>query len=264
MKKIIMLFSLVGCLVSCNHNAPNEGKFEVEPNSGWVEFETTIIETSTVSGVSIPVYQRSAINEDATVITYKVEAAEGSTVPAGVTGTYTDTIPATELMGTLDFAVAETDASYSLIVTIIGTSQDNLQIGLAGEEGEHPFVASVKICDGTIASTYSGTAYAAGNEVVFTATFTPVEGQTNVYTIDTAWGQDFVAILAGDPSLSGQYPYSGTLTINADQTITIVGDESYATGGTGTYDVCNKTFTYQLGQTLFTGDLQIDVVLVAN
>lgn len=113
-------------------------------------------------------------------------------------------------------------------------------------------------------TSYSGVAVssdASVDVVNFSPTLTLVSG--NTYTIDTAWG-DSLAASQDNPALAGQFQYSGTLTINADNTVTVDGDDSWATGSTtGAYDPCTNTISYTLSQALF-GDPTIDVVLTPN
>ena len=106
-------------------------------------------------------------------------------------------------------------------------------------------------------STYTSTVTALGSQTPsHTATLTPVPGTTNQYSIDSAWGPNFVATLTGNPTYQGQFLYAGTLTINSDFSVTIVGvpTSTWATGGTGTYDPCTNLISYTLTQTLFTGN----------
>lgn len=101
------------------------------------------------------------------------------------------------------------------------------------------------------------------NAPAFTATLTPT-GTPNEYTIDTAWGPEYVAWVFGNPAYSGQFLYSGTLTINSDLTVTIVGDDPWATGGSGTYNPCNDEISYVLTQALSSNPFLTDVVLTPN
>lgn len=120
-------------------------------------------------------------------------------------------------------------------------------------------------CPAEVSATYAASGAAlGGNPPDWSATLTPVPGSDNSWTIDTAWGPDFVGWATGDASFNGRFVYSGTITLNADRTITVAGDDSWATGGTGSYDTCNDTFTFTLTQGLFTGDFTVDVTLVGN
>ncbi|MEZ4803673.1 MAG: hypothetical protein R2797_12950 [Gelidibacter sp.] len=89
----------------------------------------------------------------------------------------------------------------------------------------------------------------------------PVAGQSNQWTIATAWGPSFVAWATGNPAYDGQYLYPATIVLNSDFSVTIVGNASYATGGAGEYSPCNKTFSYTIQQALFTTQFDTSVVL---
>ena len=64
-----------------------------------------------------------------------------------------------------------------------------------------------------------------------------------------------------NPSLDA-LPYAGILTINADGTVVIEGNQSYATGGEGIYNACDQTISYTLTQAyLSDSTITFDVVL---
>jgi len=112
-------------------------------------------------------------------------------------------------------------------------------------------------------STYTGMASQGGVDVLgFTSTLTLVSG--NTYTVDTAWGTNYVGALAGS-DFDGQFVYTATLTINADYSVTVTGDDAWATGSTsGTYDPCTNEISYSLTQALFSDPFVTDVVLTPD
>ena len=129
------------------------------------------------------------------------------------------------------------------------------------------FTTSVTTSTLDISGTYTGSPFAFGEYAFeFTATLALIEGTTNEYTIDTAWGPDMVYWLTGDPDNQGAFLYSGTLTIDSEEAITIVGDSGWsAIGGSGDYDSsCINVFTYTLDQELFGNPFQVDVVLTQD
>jgi hypothetical protein len=266
MKKIyryLMIVIASAAIFSCSTDyADND--FSTDSNSGWVEFESELtVRTDAASSITIPVFQRSATNTGSeTVLTYTVESIEGN-APSSVLGTYTAIIPENELQGEIVVPVADTDSSYNVLVTITSTNKEDLILGL---EGDHPVTHTLQICDATLDLSYTGSSFRDGNLVTeFEVTLVPVAGEDNVYTIATAWGPNLVAELTGNPAFAGQFPYSGTLTINDDNTVEIVADDPATfPGGTGAYDPCNKTFDYTLQQGLFTDPFTIDVTLVSN
>lgn len=135
-----------------------------------------------------------------------------------------------------------------------------------GLRSEQVFMAnySTPAFDVNIDTDYSGESYI-GTDLISegTTTLTPT-ADSNVFLVDTCWGANFVADATGNAALQGQYLYSGTLTINADNSITIVGDEAWGPGGTGAYDPCSNMITYSLVQGLFSGDFTVDVTLTPN
>jgi len=117
-----------------------------------------------------------------------------------------------------------------------------------------------------ISGTYTANPFAFGEAATeYTATLALIDGTTNQYTIDSAWGPGFVAWVTGDSDYEGSFIYSGILTINTDNTITIVGDDFYSIiGGAGDYDSsCINTFSYTLDQELFS-PFTVDVVLTQD
>lgn len=99
----------------------------------------------------------------------------------------------------------------------------------------------------------------------FDVMLTPVSGSPNTYEIASAWGPDFVADATANPDYSGQFVYSGTITIDACAlSLVVESEESYAKGGTGSYDDATGTISYSLGQDLFTDPFMVDVVLTPN
>jgi len=98
--------------------------------------------------------------------------------------------------------------------------------------------------------------------------FVPVVTKTSdtEYTFNTFWGTTFVSQATGG-NFDNQYTYPGKMTINADNTVKIVGTATQAydnNGGTGVYNPCNNTIEYTLQETLFTGAPPVTVVLSLN
>ncbi len=115
----------------------------------------------------------------------------------------------------------------------------------------------------TVDTSYSGVSDVLGTTIPFTATLTA--GATpNSYVIDTAWGPNLVAALTGDATLEGAFVYSGTLIINDDDSVEVIGDDAWATGGTGFYNACSNEIFYTLTQDLFTNNFTVNVVLTPD
>jgi hypothetical protein len=94
--------------------------------------------------------------------------------------------------------------------------------------------------------------------------FIPVSGQENTYTIATAWGVNFVSWATNNPDYDGQYVYSGTVVINCDNTVVVIGDDAWATGGTGTYDPVSGQIVVELTQELFSTPFTVVTTFVPN
>lgn len=147
------------------------------------------------------------------------------------------------------------------------SSYDIYAVQMTSDNFLSPETVTVNITTNAIdiSGTYTGYPTAFGDSATeFTTTLTLIDGTTDQYIIETAWG-DFVAWATGNSGYVGSYGYSGVLTINPDNTITIVGDEFYSSiGGTGEYDSsCLNTFSYTLDQELF-DPFTVDVVLIQN
>lgn len=125
----------------------------------------------------------------------------------------------------------------------------------------------VQFCPFDGLETTSYTAYPIANEKdapEFAVTLVPVAGSINEYTISSGWGPNFVAWATGSSDFNGLYPYSGTIVINDDFTIDFVGDDPWATGGSGEFSPCTQEFSYTLQQGLFESPFTVDVVLRPN
>ena len=150
MKKIIYGFILcltAGTFVGCDdYNNPNEGRFEPDTQSGWVQFDvaTTTVLSGATTEFSVPVALHAPVNTDGLTVTYTVTDMTGST--AGVV-TYTGeaTVPEGSLTGDIMFTLSETPLTSCVeyMITITGTSRSNVQVGLG--EGERPTTHIVRI-----------------------------------------------------------------------------------------------------------------------
>lgn len=179
---------------------------------------------------------------------------------------------------TLGSAVVPAD-SYEGVLTIDGTDVGLAQgdtrsyvISFAEENGvatDGELTVNVfLVCPftGDIGSAHegSGVAFNAATPT-WAPTLTPVDGQENTWTIDSAWGPNFVAWATGNGGFAGQYLYSGTITVDPDDlSATLVGDDAWATGGTGRFDPCTNSFQMTLRQGLFTNAFTVDVVIQGN
>ncbi|MGJ8594207.1 MAG: hypothetical protein ACSHXF_16780 [Aquaticitalea sp.] len=269
MKKIINIticLCLTLVLFNCDEEGLNDGKFKSTPESGWIEFDSASSGGNQgMETVEIPISLPIGTNPDGQDVTYSVELISGN-IPSSSLGNFTTTIPAGETTGNIVFDVVQSEGSYMLEFTLLSTTNVGFQIGLS--DGTKQTTHSLFInCTQNVGTTYSGTVtiedlgLTSTNNAAYNFTATLTQTSATGYSIDTAWGPSFVALLAGQPGLAGQYLYPGTITVAGSGAVTVVGIDAYATGGTGSYDPCDDVFTYSLTQGLFNGDFSVDVVL---
>jgi hypothetical protein len=264
MKKLyipIILLSFLITFISCDQNESNDFSTP-EANSGWLEFRTAASELlDNVATAKIPIDLTAGTNLNGIQITYKAELISGTS--NGSFGTFTTNIAPGEGLGEIVFNVSPTSENYEVKFTLMSADDANFGIGLS--DGSKIIVHTIKVCSTEVSiGTYDGvpTAFSAA-QTPFTTTLAAT-ATANEYLIADAWGPFLVADLTGNPGFIGAFPYSGTLTINADYTVVIVGDAGWSTGGAGNYDPCTKTFTYNLTQALFANPFTVDVVLIAQ
>ncbi|MFD2891665.1 hypothetical protein ACFS5J_06525 [Flavobacterium chuncheonense] len=114
-------------------------------------------------------------------------------------------------------------------------------------------------------NSFTGFPFAFGESAPsFQVNFIPVSGLENTFTIASAWGPNFVAWATGDSSYAGQFPYAGTLIINCDNTVEVIGADSWATGGTGSYDAVSGQIVVELTQALFSSPFTVVTTFVPN
>lgn len=125
----------------------------------------------------------------------------------------------------------------------------------------------VKSCPftGLNTTSYNADVFAFGDQAPsHSVTLVPVSGTDNQWTVTSTWGPSFVAWATGNPAYEGQYVYSGTIILNDDFTLTVEGDDAWATGGEGLFSPCAQEFSFTLTQGLFTNPFTVDVVMSPN
>ena len=98
----------------------------------------------------------------------------------------------------------------------------------------------------------------------YVLTLDPVPGTDNQWTVYSGWGPTFVSWATGNSAYDNLYIYSGTIVLNSDFTIDFIGNDAWATGGSGNFSPCTQEFSYTLSQGLFTTSFTVDVVLTPN
>lgn len=157
-----------------------------------------------------------------------------------------------------DFDNSSTDGKTAIFN--LGSNSDGIKVAGANQFALDLF----KLCpfDGLDNLNYMANVYAFDEEAPsHNVTLVPVPGTTNQWTIATTWGPTFVTWATGNSAYDNRFLYSGTIIINPDFTVTIVGDASWATGGSGEFSPCTQIFSFTLNQGLFTSPFTTDVVL---
>lgn len=217
-----------------------------------------------------------------------VEIPVGATQVASSDIPYTLTVdPASTAVEGVDFNILGSGTSFSNgnIISVVRIQADfdnaviegkvailNLSSGDAGvSDGGNQFTLELfKFCpfEGLDTTSYTGTPTVPDlgydGSPTYVVTVNPVPGTDNQWTVSTAWGPDFVWDLCGACVPPGSFPYSATIVLNDDFTIDVIGNDAWATGGSGSFSPCTQEFTYTLTQGLFTGSFGVDVVLTPN
>lgn len=142
---VIAAVSLIGC---SGDNDPNDGKFHVDPQSGFVEFANggNMITTSIICGessVSVPVALRAPSNIDGLTVDYTITDIEGTS--AGVI-THSGQVyfPKGELESEIMIDYPEAlSSTLEFVITLASTSRDNVEIGAV--ESTNPEAITVRI-----------------------------------------------------------------------------------------------------------------------
>lgn len=262
MKKIYLLLFVSIFTLSCTNNDDDNFDQVVNSDSGWVEVSSDgaqIVTPFSSYSVDVPIRLGIGNNEKGQQITYKVEQISGNPVADLKTGTFTYNLPSGDIFGKIPVEFINAP-NYAIQVTLLSTNNGDYTIGLSDDSKRVSY--RIGVCgDVEIASSYSADSSIDGNSVtIFDLEPVLVNGTDNVYTVESAWGPNFVASATGDRSYSGQFVYPATITINEDLSVTVESNAFYGTGGTGTFDPCTNTISYELGQTLFNGDFKVNVV----
>jgi hypothetical protein len=262
-------------LISCEKE--ETVNFGGNPESGWVQYynPNTEINELYVKGkvISIPVWFNVPVNKEGTLVNYTVTPVLGN--PAGIIE-YSGSVlvPAGVVNGVaIDLKmIAETfNSTLRFDVTLTGSNKSEITAGIQGSN--FPITKRVNICSNAAATSYVGSSQANITPTAppaftpWTPIMTPVAGVPRSWTLNTCWGLTFINFLTGNATISRPYP--GTLTINPNNTVTVVGinDPAFPNrypGGTGTFDPCTKKITYTLNQGVFTSPFTVTVTLTAN
>lgn len=275
MKKILLFLSLSVFAISCN----NDFDVTADPSAPTVP----VAFTATQSEESVCTYNFDIAASEGVATIYYVVLPTADAAPTSseiFNGEYADESASLDVE-TVDLLAGET-SSFSAADLASGTAYTvyAVSVNVDGIRSEQVFTSSVSVpeyaslasatADFAAATSFTG-APSLGSDSDFSP-FTPTVASVSStqYTFNTFWGTEFIAEVFGNPTYVNQFNYGGTLTINPDLTVTIVGNAPAAwdnAGGTGTYNPCDKTLTYRLNHTLFTSGGQpapVDVVVTLN
>ncbi len=257
----LFIFSFASCEPDTGDESFMENR---ETIAGFTASSATIFATADGTNnynlsVAISKQSSSDVSFDISMSDSSTAAAEDYTMSASSV-----TVKAGELSGSVDIVANFDNASFDGKTLVLDlTASAGVFVGSVGTIS----IDIIKSCPIPDSLPSSWTAElgtedlgaAVGSLASFTPTFTETPADDGLsYSVDNAWGEFVDEITSAD--YSGQFPYSGVLTVNPDGTVDFVGDASWATGGTGIFDACTGVITLKLSQALFSGSFTADVV----
>ncbi len=264
--------------LSCDLNDKNEGRFESDPNSGWVQFDAaqiasdygspaTVIYGANTSEIVLPVELHVPINASGTDVSYTITDVNGdssSIIPqrSGTVNIFKNDVGEVLLEGNIVIDINDSGltSSVEFDVTLTGTNRPNVLPGLS--DGSKPITVRFRICPFNVGLTYNATAVASTGFVgpEFVQTLVPVVGTTNKFTVETVWGTTFFPCFIGNCNNVGAIRrWPAILTINDDFSVTVTGNDPAFPNrypqSVGTYDPCTDTFNIpELKQAVLTSN----------
>lgn len=262
----ILTLSLVAIIAtSCDRDTGDYPYLDGRVNTiGYTSSSSTLfVEDGAANNVSIGVAATSVVDAGS----FSISVDESSTAVEGVDFTI-------EGGNDYNFESGNIVSTFSIVGLFEGAIVEGktlvLNLGSAdfevGSSNQYS-LTFVQFCPFDGLETTSYTAYPTAFEAdapEFPVTLVPVGDSINEYTIASGWGPNFVSWATNNSGYDGLYQYSGTIVINDDFTIDFVGDDAWATGGSGEFSPCTQEFSYTLQQGLFTTAFTTDVVLIPN
>ncbi len=267
MKKYILSIVALGfALTSCE-----EDLVVYDAGEGFVQLENSSLTTAEDGNpVVINVSLGTETNESGVSVDFETVISSGDAsrfVIEPANGVLD--IPAGEFTGQITITpVDNLDADGDVQLSVRLSESNSLPIGIGGLGAER-VSASVTIsdndCPTEISNSYRVTVFAFNDEApAHTVNLVPVPGVDNQWTVTSSWGPQFVAWATGDAGFANRFLYSGTITLNEDFSVDFTGNDSWATGGSGTYVACTDQFNITLTQALFTTAFTVDVVFTGQ
>lgn len=263
-KHILSIFAICLLIVGCESN--QDKLTGGNSDSGWIQLDadsSSALDNQFI--VEIPYSLPYGTNFEGLTLTYSIDLVSGS-YPESELGTFTTAVGSGLNEGVIQFNLQDVGSNYDLLFTLVSSSNPDYLIGLP--DGSKQTTYNLSVCHVQTSATYTGDSYTTdlgvpANGLVnpYTVTVTPLSTECGTYELDTTWGPEFVSFLCGGCTAVGTFTNPAILTINADNTVTIVGENG---DGTGTYDPATDTFTLSIAQAIFNGDFNVDVVLTGN
>jgi len=267
MKKIFVLFFIGTFLLSCEEDRSDNYLKETVAYFSTDSGKLPAKETDGASGTN---YMLSVIstfpNSSDRVVTIEIDTEKSTAIEGEhfTIDTSSLTIPANEYSTDIIInSVYENlpQEPVTLVLNLVSVTGTDLMVSKSTFNLE--IYKSCEIVDFPLSYTAFVSAF---NDSAPThqQNFTAIPNSENYYYVVSSWGPNFVAWATNDSSYNGQYPYSGNLQINCDNTVVFEGLDTWATGGTGTYDPASGIITITVGQTLFTTDFTATIMFVPN
>lgn len=278
MKNIFKILILSFVVTFTNCVSDDGSRFQNDPTSGWVEFNNESSEVISVltTELAVEIDINVPIYEDGLTVSYSIEPVSGNIASAQLVapGSVFVNPQNANRITFIDLGFDLSGITEQIVFDVVLTNVTNgVTLGIEDASILRHRVTLPCPYNPSTTGTYSASVVSEDVGVdntnnaayQYTATLTPVMGEENTWTIDSAWGPNFVGNLTGNPGFNGLFPYSGTMTLDLlTNEITIVGDDPDLPGGEGTYDLCTDTFSYTLEQDLFNGDFTVDVTLIGQ
>lgn len=110
---------------------------------------------------------------------------------------------------------------------------------------------------------YSVDVFASGSQVpTHTVVLEVVAGEDNTFKFANLWSGQFVNTLTGTTNYTNQFPLSGNLIINCDDTVNVVSSVDYSEGGTGIYDPFSGMIDVTVEQGIFTTAFTVNCIMM--
>ena len=263
--KITSLFLFVAVLTSCDEDKvfydTNNGQSLVGFNTDRGNLPTYAADAGSDFILEFEVGSSVKVNHDRT-FAIAVNDQFTTAIPSQYALQQTTfVIPANEFVGTVKIK-----GNYDALPTLGQTTVTYDLVSVDGADVINPdsntFTVTIyRACPIEIPLAYTGLVVGSvgAGAPQFDVTFTAVSGADNTWRATNLWG-NFVTAATGT-NYDGQYPYPGTVKINCDNTVTVVGTGSVGNGGKGTYNPTTKVINISLNQSLFTGSFTADIEL---